>query len=301
MKTLSGPVGQRPGPNRFGRRAGFTLIELLVVIAIIAILAAMLLPSLAAAKGRADSAACLNNLHQWGIGLRLYLNDCNSYPPFWSDSLATWHERLEPFVGAKWPVWNASQNLYEPSARQGAAVCPGYAKLPGAFSETGWGSYGYNAAGYDDRQRDLGLGVGPHSPSAREGDVRNPSVMFAIGDAALNWLPSIGVPATNPLFQAGGPAGEQFGGDQWMSPWGVGAAAIEAGLGLLPHSPGDPNTFPWPEERAATARRHMGRFNMLFCDGHAESLAARQAYYHVDPEVAEHWNRDGLPHPESVP
>jgi prepilin-type N-terminal cleavage/methylation domain-containing protein/prepilin-type processing-associated H-X9-DG protein len=54
---------------------GFTLIELLVVIAIIAILAAMLLPSLSAARESARGAACLNNLKQCGLLMQLYAGD----------------------------------------------------------------------------------------------------------------------------------------------------------------------------------------------------------------------------------
>ena len=56
------------------RRKGFTLIELLVVIAIIALLLAILMPSLRKAKKVAQGVVCQSNLKQWGLVWGIYTN-----------------------------------------------------------------------------------------------------------------------------------------------------------------------------------------------------------------------------------
>src|SRR5438105_3292873 len=84
-RTAAGGGGKLDAGRPIGL-AAFTLIELLVVIAIIALLAAMLLPSLAKAKQKGQGILCMNNHKQLAHAWRMYADDNRDWLTYASTS-----------------------------------------------------------------------------------------------------------------------------------------------------------------------------------------------------------------------
>jgi prepilin-type N-terminal cleavage/methylation domain-containing protein len=95
------------------KERAFTLVEMLVVIAVIAILAAILLPVLSAAKARAQRTSCLNHLRQIDLGMRLYWDDHSDYPPGIPNSPA-----------APFGYWTGYKELIKPDLGMTGASSP---------------------------------------------------------------------------------------------------------------------------------------------------------------------------------
>jgi len=97
--------------------SGFTLIELLVVVAIIAILAAMLLPALAAAREKARRTVCAMNFSQIGKAYASYASEYAGYTPCWSgwgevSPDATFTVKHSPDAGNNNPAGNGTDGAY---------------------------------------------------------------------------------------------------------------------------------------------------------------------------------------------
>jgi len=106
---------------------GFTLTELLVTMAMIAMLVAIILPALNAARANARRTACLGNIRQVGAALLAYAGDNNQIGPYdgrdiGNQYISLWRSYTKPVTfGPLLPYLNASDTSVTP----GVLLCPG--------------------------------------------------------------------------------------------------------------------------------------------------------------------------------
>jgi len=152
-------------------KRAFTLIELLVVIAIIAILAALLLPTLSRAKETGRRTACVSNLRQINLAIRLYADDYSDSLPVLPDpnpypnGVGAYYKQLvKGYLGLTGP---ASRN-------EKAFVCPSDRVLQ---TQIGHAFTSYTFNGYE-----VGPGAIPRITGQKLGAIKSPAKAVLAGE-----------------------------------------------------------------------------------------------------------------------
>jgi len=169
---------------------GFTLIELLVVIAVIAILAAMLLPSLAQAKSAAVQTKCLSNLKQLNLAMVMYCGDYHDTTPNSNTVVINgvtqdiwwWYKELDKtYVGYKGNSTSSTSNdLVFQCPKDRGWVSRGFPAPLSADPTLDFGSYVYNGC-------DNNNGDGYNVNNIKLATVRHPTRTWLMAEWPIQW------------------------------------------------------------------------------------------------------------------